>query len=70
MIVWIDDCSCLCCPALLLLFGKWFLLSVITGASRGIGSAYAYEMASHGMNVMLISRGDDHLRNVCSHLGT
>ncbi|KAK3591883.1 hypothetical protein CHS0354_005089 [Potamilus streckersoni] len=39
-------------------FGPW---AVVTGSSEGIGKAYAQELASRGMNVVLISRGENRL---------
>ncbi|XP_036434260.1 testosterone 17-beta-dehydrogenase 3 isoform X2 [Colossoma macropomum] len=38
--------------------GKW---AVITGASDGIGKAYAQELARHGLNVVIISRTKEKL---------
>eukprot|EP01063_Lacrimia_lanifica_P001088 TRINITY_DN10513_c0_g1_i1.p1 TRINITY_DN10513_c0_g1~~TRINITY_DN10513_c0_g1_i1.p1 ORF type:complete len:308 (+),score=93.48 TRINITY_DN10513_c0_g1_i1:644-1567(+) len=34
-------------------FGKW---AIVTGATDGIGKAYAFEVAKKGMNVLIISR--------------
>merc|ERR1711916_327552 len=39
-------------------FGEW---AVVTGASDGIGKAYATEFARAGMNVVLISRNQERL---------
>lgn len=39
-------------------FGKW---AVVTGSSEGIGKAYARELAKRGVNVVLISRGENRL---------
>ncbi|XP_041367419.1 inactive hydroxysteroid dehydrogenase-like protein 1 [Gigantopelta aegis] len=39
-------------------FGRW---AVVTGSSEGIGKAYAQELASHGVNIILISRGERRL---------
>jgi len=36
-------------------------ITVITGASRGIGQALALELAKRGHNLMLIARGEDEL---------
>ncbi|XP_074660761.1 inactive hydroxysteroid dehydrogenase-like protein 1 isoform X1 [Tubulanus polymorphus] len=36
-------------------FGKW---AVVTGCSEGIGKAYAQELASHGINLVMISKPD------------
>lgn len=42
-------------------FGKW---AVITGATDGIGKAYAMALAKKGMNVLLISRTESKLKAV------
>ncbi|XP_072278969.1 inactive hydroxysteroid dehydrogenase-like protein 1 [Pyxicephalus adspersus] len=42
-------------------YGEW---AVVTGATGGIGKAYAEELASHGVNVILISRNPEKLKNV------
>ncbi|XP_072278519.1 inactive hydroxysteroid dehydrogenase-like protein 1 [Pyxicephalus adspersus] len=42
-------------------YGEW---AVVTGATGGIGKAYAEELASHGVNVLLISRNPEKLKNV------
>ncbi|KAK7473641.1 hypothetical protein BaRGS_00035119 [Batillaria attramentaria] len=40
-------------------FGPW---AVVTGSSDGIGKAYAFELASRGLNIVLISRGEAKLK--------
>ncbi|XP_033751461.1 inactive hydroxysteroid dehydrogenase-like protein 1 [Pecten maximus] len=39
-------------------FGKW---AVVTGSSEGIGRAYARELASRGLNIVLISKKENRL---------
>lgn len=39
-------------------FGPW---AVVTGSSEGIGKAYAQELARRGVNIVLISRGENKL---------
>ncbi|CAH1399639.1 unnamed protein product [Nezara viridula] len=41
-------------------FGKW---AVVTGATDGIGKAYAIELAKRGMDIILISRNETKLTN-------
>ncbi|EGG13265.1 steroid dehydrogenase [Cavenderia fasciculata] len=41
-------------------YGDW---AVVTGATDGIGKAYAYEFAKRGMNIVLISRSQDKLND-------
>ncbi|XP_051852814.1 17-beta-hydroxysteroid dehydrogenase type 3 [Antechinus flavipes] len=41
--------------------GKW---AVITGAGDGIGKAYSYELAKHGLNIVMISRTLEKLQAV------
>ncbi|XP_043542725.1 hydroxysteroid (20-beta) dehydrogenase 2 isoform X2 [Chiloscyllium plagiosum] len=43
----------------LTLYGEW---AVVTGATAGIGKAYAHELARRGLNVVLISRSLEKLR--------
>ena len=45
--------------------GSW---AVITGGSRGIGAAYARELANRGLNICLISRTESKLREVCNEI--
>ncbi|XP_032646299.1 very-long-chain 3-oxoacyl-CoA reductase isoform X2 [Chelonoidis abingdonii] len=42
--------------------------SVVTGATDGIGKAYAEQLAKHGMNVALISRSQEKLEEVASEI--
>ncbi|KAM8945931.1 inactive hydroxysteroid dehydrogenase-like protein 1 [Pelodytes ibericus] len=42
-------------------YGDW---AVVTGATDGIGKAYAEELADHGMNIILISRNPEKLQAV------
>jgi len=42
-------------------YGKW---AIVTGATAGIGEAFAYELAARGMNVIIISRSLEKLEEV------
>lgn len=42
---------------------------VITGASRGIGEAAAYEFASAGANVVLLARSSDAISRIATSIG-
>ncbi len=42
-------------------YGKW---AIVTGATAGIGEAFAYELAARGMNVIIISRSPEKLEEV------
>ncbi|KAM5137810.1 inactive hydroxysteroid dehydrogenase-like protein 1 [Mantella aurantiaca] len=42
-------------------YGEW---AIVTGATSGIGKAYAEELASHGINIILISRSPEKLKKV------
>jgi len=42
---------------------------VVTGATDGIGKAFAVEFAKRGMNVVLISRSLDRLQAVAQEIG-
>ncbi|CAG7821074.1 unnamed protein product, partial [Allacma fusca] len=46
--------------------GKW---AVVTGASDGIGKAFAEQLANLGLNIVLISRSKDKLDLVASNIG-
>ena len=48
-------------PKKLRKYGEW---AVVTGATDGIGKAYAFELAKHGLNVMLLSRTEAKLVEV------
>ncbi|XP_068223698.1 very-long-chain 3-oxoacyl-CoA reductase [Palaemon carinicauda] len=47
--------------------GEW---AVVTGATDGIGKAYAFELARRGMKVVLISRTPFKLQNVAAEINT
>ncbi|XP_031711984.1 17-beta-hydroxysteroid dehydrogenase type 3 isoform X1 [Anarrhichthys ocellatus] len=46
--------------------GEW---AVVTGASEGIGRAYAFELAEQGMNVVIMSRTKETLDQVAKEIG-
>ncbi|XP_062262367.1 hydroxysteroid (20-beta) dehydrogenase 2 [Platichthys flesus] len=46
-------------------YGRW---AVVTGATSGIGKAYACELARRGLDVVLVSRSDDKLRIVAKEI--
>ena len=46
--------------------GKWAL---VTGASSGIGKAFAYELASRGANLILASRSKETLDGIAQDVG-
>uniref|UniRef100_A0AAV2MQH8 Uncharacterized protein n=1 Tax=Knipowitschia caucasica TaxID=637954 RepID=A0AAV2MQH8_KNICA len=46
--------------------GEW---AVVTGASEGIGSAYAFALAERGMHVVIISRSKEKLDKVAKTIG-
>ncbi|XP_063802257.1 inactive hydroxysteroid dehydrogenase-like protein 1 [Pseudophryne corroboree] len=55
-------CQCLFSNARIIRqYGEW---AVVTGATDGIGKAYAEELASHGVNIILLGRNTEKLQNV------
>ncbi|XP_063751439.1 hydroxysteroid (20-beta) dehydrogenase 2 isoform X4 [Eleginops maclovinus] len=46
-------------------YGQW---AVVTGATSGIGKAYASELAARGLDVVLVSRSDDKLQMVAKEI--
>ncbi|XP_019361311.1 PREDICTED: inactive hydroxysteroid dehydrogenase-like protein 1 isoform X4 [Gavialis gangeticus] len=46
-------------------YGRW---AVVTGATAGIGKAYAEQLANHGVNVILISRNKEKLQAVAKDI--
>nr|XP_053651154.1 inactive hydroxysteroid dehydrogenase-like protein 1 [Cherax quadricarinatus] len=42
--------------------------NVVTGATDGIGKAYATELAKNGMNIILVSRTQEKLENVAQEI--
>ncbi|KAK4471028.1 hypothetical protein MN116_000012 [Schistosoma mekongi] len=47
--------------------GEW---AIVTGASSGIGEAYAEELAKEGLNILLISNDESQLRLVSERIST
>lgn len=47
----------------------FFSSSVVTGSTDGIGRQYAKELASQGMNIVLISRTETKLIEVSKEIG-
>ena len=43
--------------------------TLITGASTGVGAAFARKLAARGRNVLLVARSEDKLIALCNELG-
>lgn len=46
--------------------GKW---AVVTGSTDGIGKEYALQLAAKGLNIVLLARNGDLLREVAQEIG-
>ncbi|CAH0557891.1 unnamed protein product [Brassicogethes aeneus] len=46
-------------------YGQWAL---VTGSTDGVGRAYAFELAERGINVVLVSRNEEKLRNTAGEI--
>ena len=45
------------------------LCIVVTGCTDGIGKAYAQELARRGLNIVLVSRSAEKLKNTAEEIG-
>lgn len=45
------------------------IVSVVTGSTDGIGKAYAKELASRGINIVLVSRNEKKLKDTSQEIG-
>src|SRR5512143_3741286 len=45
------------------------MLAVITGASSGLGTAFARKLAARGYDLLLIARREDRLRSIALEIG-
>lgn len=43
--------------------------TIITGASSGIGEAFAHQLAAKGRNLLLVARSEDKLISICNEIG-
>ena len=48
-------------------YGPW---AIVAGASEGLGATYAEELASHGLNLVLVARRAELLQSLASELST
>lgn len=48
-------------------YGRW---AIVAGASEGLGAAYAEELASRGLNLVLVARRSESLQSLASGLST
>lgn len=63
-------CEIVCWPgASTIVIINNFILSVVTGATDGIGKAYAEALAKKGLSVVLISRTEEKLKTVATQIG-
>lgn len=46
-------------------YGPW---AVVLGASKGIGRSYAMELSRRGLNIVLVARGEEGLREVAGEI--
>ncbi|XP_043997168.1 very-long-chain 3-oxoacyl-CoA reductase-like isoform X2 [Gambusia affinis] len=53
------------CQVNLRAYGQW---AVVTGATSGIGKAYATELARRGLDIVLIGRSDERLQKVAKQI--
>lgn len=46
-----------------------YIFPVVTGSSEGIGRAYARELASRGLNLVLVSKPENRLYKAAKQIG-
>ena len=44
-------------------------LTVVTGCTRGLGRAYVDELAAAGLNIILLARAEEQLKEISEEIG-
>lgn len=51
------------------MYTNLYFLTVVTGSTDGVGKQYAFELAARDMNLVLISRNIEKLKNTAQEIG-